>query len=245
MTILHSIKELALKAGVEVNWYNPGQSDTARLFRLLAFHEIDAVIDVGANDGGYGKLLRRGGYADVILSFEPLVTAHKKLVQAAAGDPKWRVAPRMAIGSSNGEVEINIAGNSTSSSILPMHSVHESVVPQSRYIGTEKTPLNRLDDFAFPFIQSSKNLLLKIDTQGYELPVLDGAEALLKRVRGIQLELSLVPLYAGQILYKEMIELLTTKGFELWSVMPGFVDESNGRMLQMDGVFFRADILGI
>lgn len=240
MTILHSIKELALKAGVEVNWYNPAQSDIARLFQLLDSHKIDTILDVGANDGGYGDLLRRGGYKGAILSFEPLADAHAKLVQASSGDTEWQVAPRMAIGSSNGEIEINIAGNSTSSSILPMQALHETAAPQSRYVGTEKVPLNRLDEIVHPLIEQGKNILLKIDTQGYEMPVLDGAEVLLQRVRGLQLELSLVPLYEGQVLYKEMIDWLAGKGFELWSVMPGFVDQTSGRMLQMDGVFFRA-----
>jgi FkbM family methyltransferase len=241
MTILHSIKELALKVGVEVNWYNPAQSDTARLFRLLDYHKIDTILDVGANDGGYGNLLRRGGYEGAILSFEPLADAHAKLVQAASGDAAWQVAPRMAIGASSGEIEINIAGNSTSSSILPMQSLHESAAPQSRYVGTEKVPLNRLDDVAHPLIEQGKNILLKIDTQGYEMPVLEGAQTLLNRVGGIQLELSLAPLYEGQVLYKGVFDWLAGKGFELWSVMPGFVDQTSGRMLQMDGVFFRAD----
>lgn len=240
MTILHSIKELALKAGIEVNWYNPAQSDIARLFRLFETHEIDTILDVGANDGGYGKMLRRGGYAGAILSFEPLADAHAKLLQAAQGDSAWGVAPQMAIGSSNGEIEINIAGNSTSSSILPMEVLHESAAPQSRYVGTEKVPLNRLDSVAHPIIEQSKNLLLKIDTQGYEIPVLVGAELLLPRVCGIQLELSLVPLYEGQMLYREVIDWIAGKGFELWSITPGFVDQNSGRMLQMDGVFFRS-----
>jgi FkbM family methyltransferase len=241
MTILHSIKELALKAGIEVNWYNPAQSDVARLFKLLETHKIDTILDVGANDGGYGKMLRQGGYAGAVLSFEPLADAHARLMHAAEGDVAWQVAPRMAIGAESGEIEINIAGNSTSSSILPMQSAHESAAPQSRYVGKEKVPVKRLDEIEHPSIAQSKSLLLKIDTQGYEMPVLEGAVGLLDRVHGIQLELSLVPLYEGQVLYKEMIDWLAAKGFELWSVMPGFVDQGSGRMLQMDGVFFRPD----
>lgn len=245
MTILHSIKELALKAGVEVSWYNPAQSDTARLFKLFESHRIDTIIDVGANDGGYGKKLRQGGYVGAVLSFEPLADAHAKLTQAAEGDAAWQVAPRMAIGASSGEIEINIAGNSTSSSILPMQTLHESAAPQSRYVGTERVPLNRLDEVVHPFIEQGNKLLLKIDTQGYEMPVLEGAIELLPRVSGIQLELSLVPLYEGQVLYKEMIDWLTAKGFDLWSVMPGFVDQGSGRMLQMDGVFFKTSHNGV
>lgn len=239
MTLLHSIKELALKAGVEVHRYNPAQSVVARFFRLLETHIIDTILDVGANDGGYGKMLRQGGYGGAILSYEPLAEAHAKLVNAAARDAGWQVAPRMAIGASQGEVEINVAGNSTSSSILPMQRLHESAAPESRYVRKEKVPMSRLDAFNHPFIEDGKQLLLKIDTQGYEMPVLEGAENLLPRIHGIQLELSLVPLYAGQILYKEMIEWLAGKGFELWGVMPGFSDQDSGRTLQMDGVFFR------
>lgn len=243
MTILHSIKDLALKVGVEVNWYNPAQSDIARLFRLLETHRIDTVLDVGANDGGYGRMLRRGGYGGAILSFEPLADAHMRLVQASNGDAAWQVAPRMAIGASNDEIEINVAGNSTSSSILPMRALHESAAPQSRYIGTEKVPLSRLDSVAHPFIEKSGNLLLKVDTQGYEMPVLEGAESLLPRVCGIQIELSLVPLYEGQMLYREVIDWIAGIGFELWSITPGFVDQKSGRMLQMDGVFFRSNAI--
>lgn len=158
MTVLHTIKELALKFGVEVKWYKPAQSDIARLFKLFETHKIDMILDVGANDGGYGKMLRRGGYTGAILSFEPLADAHAKLMQASEGDIAWQVAPRMAIGSSNGEIEINVAGNSTSSSILPMQSLHETIAPHSRYVGTEKVLLSRLDSVALPFIEQSKNL---------------------------------------------------------------------------------------
>lgn len=239
MTFLHLIKELALKAGVEVRWYNPAQSDIARLFKLLHTHKIDTILDVGANDGSYGKMLRTGGYSGKLLSFEPLPDAYARLMIAADGVSGWQVAPRMAVGAEDGQIEINIAGNSTSSSILPMRSLHESAAPQSRYVGTEKVPLRRLDGVVHPFITQAKNLLLKIDTQGYEMPVLEGALTLLPRIHGIQLEMSLVPLYEGQVLYNEMLDWLGNQGFELWSVMPGFVDQSSGRMLQMDGVFMR------
>ena len=71
------------------------------------------------------------------------------------------------------------------------------------------------------------------------MPVLEGAQALLSRASGIQLELSLTPLYDGQVLFVEMIQWLRARGFELWNVIPGFVDPTTARMLQFDGVFFR------
>ena len=52
---------------------------------------------------------------------EPLDDAHRK-IEAGSREfkPLGAVAPQMALGDSEGTVEINIAGNSTSSSILPM-----------------------------------------------------------------------------------------------------------------------------
>lgn len=239
MTIAHQVRKLALKFGIELNRYNPAQSQDARMARLLAHHGIDLVLDVGANTGGYGQSLRDIGYGGDILSFEPLEDAHAELSRLAAGDERWHIAPRMAVGSENGEIVINVAGNSVSSSVLPMHDTHAQAAPQSRYVGTQRVPLNRLDAITHPALATSRSTLLKIDTQGYEMPVLLGAAGLLASVRGIQLELSVTPLYEGQTLYRGMIDWLTAQGFELWNLVPGFLDESTGRLLQFDGVFFR------
>jgi len=230
----------ALRFGVEVNRYNPLESGLARLFRLLESHCIDTVIDVGASDGSYGHLLRRGGYRGAILSFEPLESEHRRLQEAAKHDDKWFVAPRMALGNESGVAQIHVAGNSSSSSLLPMNRRHESAAPHSKYITLESAPVSRLDEFDHATIQSARSIFLKVDAQGYEMPVLLGAEQLLSRVRGIQIELSLVELYDGQALYIEVIEWLGGRGLELWGMLPGFVDPHSARLLQFDGLFFRS-----
>jgi len=53
------------------------------------------------------------------------------------------------------------------------------------------------------------------------------------------MELSLVPLYEGQRLWRECIERLEAEGFLLWALQPVFVDPATGRTLQWDGLFFR------
>lgn len=239
MSFMHSLRILARKAGIEVTRYNPLHSQSARLIQMISSHDIDVVIDVGANDGGYGRDLRGGGFKGDILSFEPLEGPYNKLSQLAALDPRWEIAPRMAIGSKDGEIEINIAGNSTSSSIMPMLDSHKNACPESEYVGSQKVPILKLDSFEHDFLSSDKNILLKIDTQGFESEVLAGVNNKIEYIRGIQVELSLVPLYEGQLLYKELIDQLLDIGFVLWNVVPGFTDVRTGQMLQMDGVFFR------
>ena len=89
-------------------------------------------------------------------------------------------------------------------------------------------------------ISGKENILLKIDTQGFEWQVLDGAEETLSKCQGVLCELSLVPLYEGQRLWLEVIERLNSMGFTLWGVQSGgFTDDQNGRTLQIDAIFFR------
>lgn len=244
MTIKHELRKFALRFGLEIRRYSASESEQARLFRQMLTHRIDAVIDVGANDGGYGRFLREGGFRGAILSFEPLSVAHAALTVAAARDPDWHVAPRMALGEADGTADIHVAGNSTSSSLLPMRALHVDAAPKSKYVGIEHVPVRTLDGVRHAAIDRATRILLKIDTQGYEMPVLRGAAALLRRVTGVQLELSLAPLYEGQALYREIIDTLADAGLELWNVLPGFVDPSSGRMLQFDGVFFRTSMAG-
>ena len=239
MTLLHRTRLAARKLGIEVHRYNILQSFDARLLGMLTMHSVDLVIDVGANDGGYATGLRQCGYRDHILSFEPLLAAHAAATRAAAGDPKWMVAPRCALGNSPSTLEINVAGNSKSSSLLPMLKSHLDAAPHSRSVTSESVPVLRLDDIGLPSLKVAIRPYLKIDTQGYELPVLEGAILTLERCVGVQAELSLVPLYEGQTLYREIIKWLELRGFELWSLIPGFSDPVSGRMLQMDGIFFR------
>jgi FkbM family methyltransferase len=83
--------------------------------------------------------------------------------------------PRCALGDHNGEVEINIAGNSEISSILPMLESHRSAAPESAYQGKEIVLIQTLDAVAGEYLKDARAHFLTIDTQGFEWQVLDGA----------------------------------------------------------------------
>lgn len=205
----------------------------ADLFSLLG---IDLLIDVGANKGEYGLSRRRTGYTGEIISFEPLSASYASLRALAGDDPKWTVGDRMAIGDRSDEIEINLAANGVSSSVLPMLETHVAAAPQARYIGRERVPLRRLDEVVGPRV-AGRRVYLKLDVQGFERRVLSGAERILENVVALQLEMSLLPLYQGEALMPEMCQFLLGKGFEVWDLQPGFRDPETGRLLQIDGVF--------
>ena len=99
--------------------------------------------------------------------------------------------------------------------------------------------MHRLDAVAAQYVSKVQNPFVKIDTQGFEWQVLNGAPETRMRTRGIMVELSLIPLYSGQRLWRDVVDRLELDGFALWAIQPGFVDPRNGRTLQVDAVFFR------
>ncbi|MDG4476042.1 FkbM family methyltransferase [Thiovibrio frasassiensis] len=233
------MKDIFRRLGLEVHRYTASVSPTAQIVSSLHKFGIDLILDVGANQGQFASEIRGGGYRGNIISFEPLSEAHSVLRRVSQRDAKWYVHPRCALGDYNGEVNINIAGNSVSSSILPMLDAHQRAAPASIYQGREVVPLQTLDAVSGDYLVNAHKSFLKIDTQGFEWQVLDGARDTLPYIRGVLLELSLVPLYEGQHLWREIIDRLETEGFVLWSLLPGFTDPVDGQTLQVDAVFYR------
>ncbi len=238
--IRHGLRRL----GYDLHRFVPAASPDAQLQTLLKTLAIDLVLDIGANTGQYGASLRELGYAGRIVSFEPLATAHAALLANSSGDPGWTIAPRAAIGDSDGEITINIAGNSASSSVLPMLESHRQAAPHSAYIGRDVVPIARLDSIAPGLIGTPERMLVKIDTQGYETQVLAGGSATIAAAIAVQVELSLIPLYDGQPEFAAMLALMAGHGLSLWSLWPGFADPATGRILQAEGIFVRTERLG-
>jgi FkbM family methyltransferase len=207
--------------------------------KALNRFEVDLVFDIGANVGQFSSELRFFGYKGKIVSFEPLSKAHSELQRVSFGDSEWEIYSRCALGDHNGETEINIAGNSQSSSLLPMLDSHLSAAPHSAYVGRESVPLLTLDSVAPEYLAKYKNPFLKIDTQGFEWQVLGGAKNVLPHMRGVLLELSLIHLYEGEHLWREMIDHLESEGFILWALQQVFTNPLDGRTFQVDGIFFR------
>lgn len=220
--------------------YEARSSEAAQMRLLLNYHKIDLVLDVGANIGQFATFLRDIGYSGKIVSFEPLSSAYSQLKKATAKDVLWELAPRTAIGDADSEITINLSKNSQSSSVLKMLDLHLQAAPEAVYVDTEVVKLSKLDTVAQDYIgTNTRSIFLKIDVQGFERQVLEGASQILQKIKGIQIELSLVPLYEGQLLFRETIDKMDRLGYELQALIPNFADPQTGRLLQLDGVFFR------
>ncbi len=237
INIKESIRKILHKVDLDV--INYSVSTYARIKQILDYHKINLVLDVGANKGQYHNSLRRLGYSGKIISFEPLSDAYAELLKSSTKDPLWKIAPRIAIGNEEGEISINIAGNSASSSLLPMLDRHRNAAPESAYIGSETVKITRLDSICPSYISQDSQIFLKIDVQGYEQKVLEGSQGILPQVKAIQLEVSFVPLYQGDLIFGDMLDYMNHLGYALAYLNPCFFDVNKVQLLQADAIFCR------
>lgn len=234
--VVHEAKLLAHRAGFDVT------RETFRRYFVRSLRErgVDQVLDIGANVGQFGLALRRAGFTGRIVSVEPLGTAYERLAHVAAADPAW-TPQRAGVGAEAGVLTMHRSANSVSSSVLPILDRHVRAAPESAYVASEEVPGTTVDALVAQHQLRPESALLKIDVQGYELPVLQGAAATLDCFAAVRTEMSLVPLYDGQALLPEVLAELQGHGFHLWDLERGFVEPVTGRLLQADGVFFRRD----
>jgi len=237
--IKQAVKKTMRRAGYLVSAYEFINDPEAVRMKFLEQLGVDLVLDVGANDGQYGSRLRGLGYGGRIVSFEPLRGVHARLKERSSGDPLWETL-NCALGDQEGSAEINVSQNTWSSSLLDMLPEHVAAAPDSVYQGTETIAVQTLDSVLPRYHRPGERLFLKIDTQGFGMKVLSGAEKSLDQVLGIHIEMSLVPLYRGEPLLGEIVTFLQWKGYSLVHIEPEYVNPVTGQQLQVNGLFLRS-----
>ena len=198
------------------------------LARTLLDLKISHVLDVGANRGQYGHLLRRIGYSGSILSFEPQADSFAELLKTASGDPTW-TAHRYALGATEGSADLNVYGRSDFSSLLPMTSYGRDRF--SRFLGCqsrERVTVRTLESVCNELLPADPvpTVFLKTDTQGYDMEVLAGLGRSLDRVAALQCEIGVLPVYEGTIGLVGSLGRCYEMGFALVALRPLARDHS-------------------
>jgi FkbM family methyltransferase len=222
----------------------PDRRQMHRRISLLRAFEIDAILDVGANEGQFAQEMRSEGFVGRIVSFEPLATSYRHLRGYAQFDPLWDVV-QLALGDFDGQADLNVSRNSQSSSILDMSPRLRAMGADIEYCGTQTVEVRRLDSVWDLYRGNARRVYLKLDVQGAEAAVLRGAEKSLPEVVGVHMETSLEELYEGGELLVPTLIGMEKRGFKLMGIEPEFSDATTGQLLQADCLFFRPEFLGV
>jgi FkbM family methyltransferase len=203
--------------------YRIGEEET--LGRVLRDLDVDCVFDVGANDGGYGMMLRDYcGYEGRIISFEPTPDVFAKLAAATSNDRLWDTCG-YALGRTEGTAKFQVHEARTGSSFLPV-TESESQLPGNKIVQEVNISVRTLN-VVFPALQTEfgfKRPFLKMDTQGYDMEVFSGALDVVGSFVGLQSELSVVPFYKGAPLWLDSLKAYERAGFVLAAFVPNNAD---------------------
>jgi FkbM family methyltransferase len=201
---------------------------------FIADRDIDLVLDVGANTGQFGEALREKGYRRRIVSFEPIPAVFQALATKAMADGDWTVN-NFALGAAAEQATINVSEASVFSSILPSRTAAAGFNDTAAVTRTETIEVRRLDD-VFPAL--SGNVLLKIDTQGYERQVLEGGARSLAKVNGVLMELPIIHLYEGTWRFHEAVAFMDAAGFVPAQIHPVNYHSADGvSLVEVDCLF--------
>ncbi len=165
------------------------------------------LFDVGANIGQTIASFLEMFPDSQIHSFEPSPATFETLRNTYGQDPRVHLE-NLALGDQEGMLPFHVTQDySVNDSLLePAWDARATVVP---------VQVSTLDPYCQQH-QVETIDYLKIDTQGFDLPVLRGADQLLKekRVRSLSVELTFSPMYKSQPSYIEVLSFLDAAGYQ-------------------------------
>jgi FkbM family methyltransferase len=174
-------------------------------------------MDIGANIGQTAIELTRAFPQATIHSFEPHTPTYEILKQKMSRFPK--VNPyNLGFGAENSDMLMNVAERTEGNSLLKLADNIEELSSSAwtKPIGTTTVQIRCVDTWCAENGISQVDIL-KIDTQGYELPILRGGERFIRppSVRAIYLEMAFVPTYEDQSEFIDLYLELTNRGYHL------------------------------
>lgn len=200
---------------------------------------ISTIIDIGSNEGQFLMAINKILPGRKIVAFEPIKECYDKLIKNTQGMDI--VAFNYGLSNINGASEINISENLVSSSLLPMEKLHSDLYPESKYVKKNVIDLVRLDDF-IEKIELKKNILIKIDVQGYENKVIQGGERTIQAASVVIVEYAYQPIYEGQWLFDDTYRYFTAHDFTFIGFADQVVAAESGIPIYGDAIFVKSEI---
>lgn len=193
------------------------------------------VVDIGVNHGQFLHLASRLWPGSDILGIEPNAALAEKANRHYAGNPRVRIES-CAVGAENGTIDLFVTANGQNSSIhQPTEAFHDDRTADG-VVRTEPVPLRRLDGL-LDGIEGP--MLVKIDVQGAELEVLQGAGERLDDVSAIIIESPFEVSYDGAAGFDEIYRFLTARGFAYEGALGQLNSKHTGRVRQEDSIYVR------
>lgn len=216
------------------------------LRQLFQYLEIDIVYDIGANQGQYAEMLRKHvGYKGIIVSVEPIPEMVDELERKSKNDSKWHIEA-IVISDTEGIHQFNVMNDRECSSLstrtFSETSAYEIQTRVDRTITVSGITLESLVNKWNTKYKHAKNSYLKLDTQGYDLQILNAARNVISQFAAFQSELSVKRLYESSTHLEVVLDAYRKFGFDVSTLVP-----NNGGhfpdLIEIDCIMVRSDLI--
>jgi FkbM family methyltransferase len=237
--MIRLVQGLLHRAGAHLARYPLRSEYENVLHDFLAGFGVGCVLDVGANVGRFGLALRRLGYGGRIDSFEPVAATYERLRERAAADPRW-TAHRMALGAADGEAEMRTFPGHENATLSRLGDFAREWLPSAlKEEGAETVAVRRLDSLlADGTVRLDAPAFLKVDAEGYDWQVVEGAGARIDGFVGLQMEMMVQPMWPDTPPLGASVTRLAEMGFE--PVAFSVANRARFSAIVIDGLFRNA-----
>lgn len=206
--------------GFEVIRKKRHPSLNSHLEKVLREYDINMVVDVGANYGQFARSLRKIGYRGPIYSFEPVSECFAHLEKIARRQPDWHIY-RLGVGSDRAVMDIHVSTSTDLSSLLPHNAFGQERFQKISVKDRETIQIDTLDSILADVLRAPDiRMLLKTDTQGFDLQVFEGIREYRDRLNAILCEVSFLPIYDGMPSFDTSINTFVDAGFSVSGLYP-------------------------
>jgi FkbM family methyltransferase len=195
---------------------------------------------VGANIGQFTIAAVNIFTDSKIYAFEPNPGPCKKLMANTTKFSNIEIF-HYAVGNKNTQHDFHIHQHDQTSSILNIKSGNSNVFPDLKEIKTINVTMTTLDSIFYKRTLK-RPVLLKLDVQGCENRVVEGAQKILKNVDFVVMETSFRPMYSKEPPFLELVELMNASNFRFSRPVSFFKNPQSGEILQADVLFENTDI---
>lgn len=191
-------------------------------------HGIRSIFDMGAAQGNWSRMALDLFPLARVIGVDPLEERLPYLEKLKSENGRFDFVSAVAGGDDGGTVELAVTDDLDGSSVHGSEGAVRTVSVQSVDGIAERTGLRG------PYF-------LKFDTHGFELPILESAEKVLKETRYIVMEAYNFRHTPETLLFHEMIAYLGEKGFRVSHLVDVLNRPTDGALWQVDLMFARDD----
>jgi FkbM family methyltransferase len=199
--------------------------------------KINTIIDIGANIGEFTLIFAELFPEAEIYAFEPLPDCYNQLETKTKHIPTISTF-NIGLGSKQCIQNIHQSSWHPASSFREMSAMHKTNYPHSANHEEIGVTIDTLDSILKPDTLN-KNILIKMDVQGFEDEVINGGIQIFRQAKIVVVECSFQELYENEPMFHGIYSLLKQLGYKYRGSLKQSTDKNDGSFLQADCLFIK------